>query len=143
MTTPPGTDPPETVAAVVLARLRAAVDPVYDGEVPTDDRGQPLVQRYGVLYADPGSRTADDLSGTVASRHVHRWQVTSVGEDRTQCEWVAVRCRDALLDGLLALPGWQLTPVRHDTSAPIRPDRDLPGKTLFVAIDTYSLTATR
>lgn len=131
-----------SIPAAVLARLQAAVDPVYDGLVPVDERGQPLTQRYGVMYSDAGARAADDLVGT-ADRYVYRWTVTSVGEDRIQAEWVAVRLRDALLDAPLVVEGWSTTPVTHEASSPIRRDEDLPGDPLFFAVDTYSLTATR
>lgn len=131
-----------SVPAAVLALLEGAVTPVYDGEVPLNDKGRPTSDRYAVLYADAGTRNSDDLPLT-ADRHVYRWQVTSVGEDRRQAEWVAVRCRDALLDQPLTVAGWELTPVTHESSSVIRRDDDLPGDPLFFAVDTYSLTATR
>lgn len=131
-----------SVVDAILARLRTAMDPVYDGEVPVDDSGRPLVQRYAVLYADPGHRSAEDLART-ADRYVLRWQVTSVGEDRRQAEWVAVQCRDAVLDERLAADGWELGAVEHTSSSPIRRDPDIPGGELFYAVDTYALPATR
>lgn len=131
-----------TLAEALLARLRSAMDPVYDGEVPTDDKGQPLSQRYAVLYAAVPVRQSEDLA-SVADRHVFRWQITSVGTDRRQAEWVAVLCRDAVLDAPLLADGWELGAVEHSSSVPIRRDDDVPGGDLFYAIDTYRLTATR
>ncbi len=133
---------PATVIGTVLKRLQDAVTPFYDGEVPVDAQGRPLAQRYGVLYADPGHRTAENLART-PDRHTYRWQVTAVGRDRHQAEWVAVRCRDALLDDPLTVEGWETGAVEHTSSSPIRRDNDLPGVRLFYAVDTYSLTATR
>lgn len=131
-----------TVPEAVLALLRTFVTPVYDGQVPLNDKGRPEADRYAVLYADAGTRNADDLPLT-ADRFVHRWQVTSVGSDRRQAEWVAVKCRDALLDEPLAVDGWHTTPITHESSSVIRRDDDLPGPPVFYAVDTYSLTATR
>ena len=131
-----------SVPEALLALLEAAVTPVYDGKVELNDKGRPAADRYAVLYADAGTRNSDDLPLT-ADRYVHRWQVTSVGEDRRQVEWVAIRCRDALLDQPLVVAGWELTPVVHESSSAIRRDDDLPGEPLFFAVDTYSLTATR
>ena len=129
--------------AAVLARMEAVVDPTYDGEVPVDKKGRPLEQRYAVLYATPGQRATDDFTRTQADRHVFRWQVTSVGGTAEQAEWVAVRCRDALMDERLRVEGWETGVVEHRSSSDIRPDEDIPGQTLFVAVDNYSLTATR
>lgn len=126
----------------LLTRLKTAVDPVYDGLVPVDDKGRPLVQRYAVLYAAPGQRTAEDMART-ADRFDLRFQVTSVGEDRRQAEWVATRCRDALLDERLVADGWHLGVIEHYSSSPIRRDEDIPGDPLFYAVDTYALPATR
>lgn len=126
----------------VLARMRTVVDPVYDGHVPVDAQGRPLVQRYAVLYASPGLRSADDL-GRTADRHTFPWQVTSVGQSREQVEWVAIRCRDALLDEPLVEAGWQIGIVEHLTSSQIRRDDDIPGDSVFYGVDTYELTATR
>jgi hypothetical protein len=131
-----------TVPAAVLARLRAAVDPVYDGDVPLDESGRPLVQRYAVLFAAPGTRGSEDL-GCRADRYTFRWRVTSVGEDRSQAEWVAVRCRDALLDTPITVDGWETGAVEHRSSDQIRRDEDIPGDPLFYAVDTYELPATR
>lgn len=131
-----------TLAEALLLRLRAAVDPVYDGEVPTDGEGRPLSQRYAVLYAAVPVRQSEDLA-LVADRHVFRWQITSVGMDRQQAEWVALRCRDAVLDARLVAEGWQLGVAEHSSSVPIRRDDDVPGGDLFYAIDTYNVTATR
>jgi hypothetical protein len=127
----------------VLARLRSAMDPVYDGKVPVDDGGRPLVQRYAVLYASVPVRTAEDLSSTRADRHTVRWQVTSVGEDRIQVEWVATRCRDALMGDPLTAEGWETGAVEHTSSSRIRRDEDIPGDPVFYGVDTYALPATR
>lgn len=129
--------------AAVLARLQGAVDPTYDGEVPVDEQGRPPVQRYAVLYASPGLRTSDDFTRTQADRYVFRWQVTSVGETPEQAEWVAVRCRDAVLDTRLPVEGWETGVVEHRSSADIRRDEDIPGQVLFYAVDTFELPATR
>ncbi|TYP82072.1 hypothetical protein [Blastococcus xanthinilyticus] len=131
-----------SVHEALLARLRGAVDPVYDGEVPVDAKGRPLVQRYAVFYASPGARSAEDLARQ-ADHFLFRWQITSVGQDRTQADWVATRCRDAVLDQRVLVEGWETGVVVHRSSADIRPDRDIPGGPLFVAVDTYELPATR
>lgn len=132
-----------SIRAALLARLRASVDPVYDGKVPLDDQGRPLVQRYAVLYAAPGQRGADDLIRVAHDRYVFRWQVTSVGRTPEQAEWVAVRCRDTVLNEPMASDGWELGSVEHRSSADIRRDDDIPGGDLFYAVDTYELPATR
>lgn len=132
-----------TVRAALLTRLRAAVDPVYDGKVPLDDQGRPLVQRYAVLYAAPGQRTADDLIRVAHDRYVFRWQITSVGRTAEQADWVAVRCRDAVFDEPLTATGWDLGSVEHRSSADVRRDDDIPGGDLFYAVDTYEVPATR
>ena len=131
-----------SVPDAVLGMLRAAVDPVHDGEVPKDASGQPVGDRYAVFYASPGERRHEDL-GHTSDRHVHRWQVTSVGATREQAEWVAVRCRDALVDARPNAPGWVCSLIEHESSGPIRRDDDLPERALFLAVDTYSVTATR
>lgn len=131
-----------SVPDAILGQLRSAVDPVYDGHVPVDEQGRPLTQRYAAFWPDTGSRFADDL-GHTSDRYVFRWQVTSVGASREQAEWVAVRCRDAVVDQRIAVEGWRTAPVDHVSSAPIRRDDDLPGEPIFYAVDTYSLTATR
>lgn len=131
-----------SVRDALLAALRTAVQPAYDGHVPVDDGGRPEVQRYAVLYAAPAQRTSEDLAMT-AGTHVYRWQVTSVGTTAQQADWVAVRCRDVLLDRRLAADGWELGVVEHTSSSPIRRDDDIPGGVLFYAVDTYQLAATR
>lgn len=131
-----------TVRPAVLARMRSVVEPSYDGDVPVDDNGQPLAQRYAVLYAAPADRDIDSLART-SDLYVFRWQVTSVGISAAQAEWVAARVRDALLDEPLVEAGWQVGPVEHVSTVPIRRDDDVPGGVLFYAIDTYRLTATR
>lgn len=131
-----------SVIDAVLARLQVAVDPVYDGLVPVDDQGRPLAQRYAVLYASAGARSAEGLCRT-ADRYTFRWQLTSVGLTRTQADWVARHCRDALLDRRIVVEGWQLGPVEHKDSNPIYRDDDIPGLPLFTAADFYSLTAAR
>lgn len=131
-----------TVRAAVLARLSTVVDPTYDGDVPVDSNGRPLSQRYAVLYAAPGERDIDGLNRS-SDLYVYRWQVTSVGEDARQADWVASHCRDALLDWRPVVDGWQVGRVEHTSSVPIRRDDDIPGQALFYAIDTYRLSATR
>jgi hypothetical protein len=126
----------------VLARLRTVVNPTYDGDVPVDDNGRPLSQRYAVLYVAPGERDVDGLCRS-SDLYVYRWQVTSVGLAPQQAEWVAARCRDALLDEQLFVENWQVGVVEHTSSVPIRRDDDVPGGVLFYAIDTYRLPATR
>ena len=126
----------------MLERLGAAVDPLYDGEVKTTADGVPVAQRYAVLYMAPAHRTSEDLCLS-ADRHAYRWQVTSVGQSPEQADWVATRCRDALLDERLAEAGWELAKIEHTASSPIRRDDDIPGAVLFYAVDNYELTATR
>lgn len=125
----------------VLTRLRAAVTPVHDGKVPTDAQGRPLDERYAVLYAAPGLRSSEDL-GRTADRLTDRWQVTSVGTTPEQVDWVAVRCRDALVDEPFVVGGQQVAPVEHTSSSPVRRDDDIPGGELFYAVDTYALIGT-
>lgn len=132
-----------SIRKAVLERHRSAVQPVYDGEVPVDEQGRPVAQRYAVLYASPGARSAEDLTRVAADRYVFRWQVTAVGLTPEQAEWVAVRCRDAVLDERLTAEGWELGSVEHRSSADIRKDEDIPGLVLFYAVDTYQLPATR
>lgn len=130
-----------SVRAEVLERLRSVVEPAYDGEVPVDDQGKPLSQRYAVLYAAPADRDRDGFNSS-SDLFVYRWQVTSVGLDARQAEWVAERCRDSLVDAPIVVNG-QSSPVEHTSSVPIRRDDDIPGGVLFYAIDTYRLTTTR
>lgn len=132
-----------SIRPVVLARLRSAVDTVHDGDVPVDANGRPLTQRYAVLFGSPGARESEDLCRVAADRYVFRFRVTSVGEDVRQAEWVAVRCRDALIDSPLIATGWQIGAVEHRSSADIRPDEDIPGDPLYYAVDTYDVPATR
>jgi hypothetical protein len=140
--TDPVDDVPRAVHAAVLARLQASVTPFYDGQVPLDGNGRPVDDRYGVVWFQTRERGRDDLSGT-ADRFVHRWQVTSVGTDREQVEWVATRCQDALLDEPLLVPGWEIALVEHSSSGPIRIDRDIPGTDVFYGVDTFTVTTTR
>jgi len=130
-----------TDAVLELLRTGVTPVPVHDGDPPVDGDGNPVGERYAVLWSSTPERSPDDV-GHTSDWVTGRWQVTSVGTSRAQAEAVAVRCRDALVDNRPAAPGYATTPLRHASSSPIRRDDDYPGQDLFVAVDTYTLNAT-
>lgn len=125
-----------SVRAALLTVLRSVVE-TGDGEAP-----EPTPQRYAVLYASPGSRTAGDVAGTYDLTE-HRFQVTSVGSTPAQVDWVAQRTENALLGLVLTVPGLSCGPIEGYEPDLIRRDDDNPNGPVFYGTRSYVLHAAR
>lgn len=107
----------------------------YDGQVPE----QPSFP-YAVLYMDTGNERAMRLCAT-SNRADFRFQITSVGLTRESAVIVADAARLLVIDQRPRVEGRSCTPIRRETSIPVRPDTDvtLPGANRhpMFAVDTY------
>lgn len=118
--------------------LLVAVPPVatlYEGQVP----GQPAFP-YWVLYMDTGDEAVGRLCGA-SNQADFRFQVTSVGLTDAAVRVLAAAARARLLDVRLTVSGRTCTPIRKETTLPVRPDRDvtLPDSNLnpMYGVDTF------
>lgn len=123
----------------VLDLLSGLQATVYDGQVP-DTPTLP----YAVVYMDTSHETATRLCAT-SDRAEFRFQVTSVGATTDSALITADAARAAVLDQRPAVSGRVCGPIRHETSIPVRPDRDvtLPefNRHPMFAVDTYVFTS--
>lgn len=128
-----------TTAALVnavLALLNADAQlTVYDG-APPDGASPP----YVVVYADSGLWSRPQLAGASDEVVLKVW-THSVGLSSASARAVADHVRDVLLDAVVAVNGWAVSPITHDGPAPARTDPDL-GFVVVDAIDAWRLYAT-
>jgi hypothetical protein len=113
--------------------LLASLPNLYDGQVP-----DPPALPYWVLYLDTSVEGATQLCAT-SNRADFRFQITSVGLTAEAVRIVAGRARGLVIDQRLTVPGRACGLIRHETSIPVRADRDvtLDGAHPMFAVDTY------
>lgn len=127
--------------AEAVAAVKALLGPLpfYDGQVPATPTFP-----YRVLFFNPGYDRRDRLC--VTSNVVEFYfQVTHVGLTTTAVAIVSEQTRNALADKVLHIDGWTCTPLRRQSSTPIRPDDGVTDtatglKPLFTA-ETYAFRA--
>lgn len=123
-----------STVAVVIARVKAQNLRCYDAEPswPT--------YPYVVVYADAAPRSSD-READVRVQADQGWQTTVVGETAGQCRAALDRVVDALTDWRPTLPGRVFHKVEHLSSQPVRPDDDLPDRSLFIATDQWRVVS--
>lgn len=133
-------------ADAVLALLRAETGLAIgdaqrpDGAgFPGDDTTAAFVP-YAVLY--PG--VTIDIDGSEADPNadtVDEYQVTGVGVTRAQAQFVLDRCRTAMLQSVLVVPGRHVNLVELSQSREVDRDDDVVPP-LFYGVDLYSINTT-
>jgi hypothetical protein len=140
---------PDTILTLSAAALpggylwdqQTDIDPddlvLFDGAVPPTPP-----KRYAVAYMDPGTLKAVAACGRSDSV-TFRWQVTSVGPDRQQAAWVAVKVRDGTVDTRPVLAGWSFGLICHNYAQLPQRDEAVAERPQVYAVDLYDLLATR
>ena len=126
---------------VILDLVTAAVPdvPVHDGHVPT------FTDRYVVLWADPGTVSAQDVAHT-SDLVQYRFRLTYVTggaqAGRRSVAWLAGHCRAALIDVMPTVPGWVFGPIELESTAPIQVDPDSETTVLY-GVDSFVVLGAR
>lgn len=87
------------VTDAVLAVLRAGIEDkeIGDHQAPGDSTTELPNVPYAVVYAIPGGDVDGPPLGDMFEDASMVYQVTSVGERRNQCEWMAEKVREVLV----------------------------------------------
>lgn len=120
--------------------LLADVDdlPVLDGE-PLRTPG--VGSKYAIAYPDPGFRESDRITA-VSSLFSQVVQVTGVGTDRWQAQWVCDRVAAAVDAKVLTVPGRLCWPIAQILSKPIVPDPDDEAAPVCFGVLQYRIRST-
>lgn len=119
--------------AAVLAQLGTALDEVFEGVVI--DRPE----LYCTVFTNTGIADTNDRMSALASRRTIRYTVHSVGKTPDQAQWVADRVADCLVNFKPVVAGWRCDRLRHESSQTTLIDRDVPGNTVYYAVDEFDL----
>lgn len=122
-----------TVAAIV-ARIKSTGLRCHDATPAT------ATYPYVVVYADSAPRSSDREADVRVQADLG-WQTTVVGETPAQCRAALDRVVDALTDWRPTLAGRAFHKVEHLSSQPVRPDDDLPDRSLFIATDQWRVVS--
>ena len=122
-----------TVAAIV-ARIKTTGLRCYDADPAT------ATYPYVVIYADAAPRSSDREADVRVQADLG-WQTTVVGEAAGQCRAALDRAVDALTDWRPVVAGRVFHKVEHLSSQPVRPDDDLPDRSLFIATDQWRVVS--
>ncbi len=140
----------EPVTSAVIATLATGTGhPVGDHAPPRPSvaNSDPTRGRYSIVWSIPGG----SVDGTWANPHEEAtlvYQVDSVGRSRQQCQWLADRNRQVMLDRTAS--GW-LHPITGSSftviyrnhqvvGAPENEGRDETGQETFTCRDRYEVT---
>lgn len=132
-------------AAAFLAAVEAAYDLVGDLVAPPHpavDADNRLIRPYAVVY--PIGAAVFDGSLEVGDEQADAWptyQVTSVGRDRTQAQWLQDKLRAALLGTYLTVAGRRVGPVRLDDEQPAQLDTGVTPYRTY-AVDRFRIYST-
>lgn len=120
--------------AAILERLDA---PGVNGtDAPPKPADPEIVYPYTVAYFD-GAPRSSDREADVRVRESHGFQTVTVGTSVTQVRASRQRLRDALTDWIPVVSGRSVSKIEHDGSQPVRPDPDMPDRSLFIATDQW------
>lgn len=122
-----------TVAAIV-ARIKTTGLRCYDA-APSSS-----TYPYVVVYADSAPRSSDREADVRVQADLG-WQTTVVGETPAQCRAALDRVVDTLTDWRPVVAGRVFHKVEHLSSQPVRPDDDLPDRSLFIATDQWRVVS--
>ena len=120
-----------TLPAAILDRLTAAPLKAYDTPPPTT-----TATPYVVVYFDSGVR-GSDREADIRVQRDHGWQTVTVGSSATQVRSAIDRLTAALEDWRPTVDGVTFSKVEHDGTQPVRPDPDMPDRTLYIATDQW------
>lgn len=91
---------------------------------------------YPVIYPWPDLRREGGLTDpnqiTIA-----RFQVTCVGGDMAEAQWMQHKTREALLDWVPQVAGVTATPIELDDGSGVLRDDDRPGDPVFYTTDRF------
>lgn len=120
--------------AAVESRIQAVPLRVWD------TTGAEPAYPYVVVYGDAGIRSSDRESEQRTVRSIG-WQTTVVAANRNQCRLTVSALAEALEDWTPTVPGRHLSKVDHEGSQPVRPDRELPDRVLYIATDQWRVVS--
>ena len=140
----------EPVTTALIATLSSGVGwPVGDHAppLPTVATPTPTAGRYVIVYSTPGG----SLDGSMGSPHEMAtlvFQVDSSGRSRSQCQWLADRVRQVMLDRTatgwlhpITVSGWVVAYRNQQTvDSPQDEGRDNEGTSLWTCRERYELT---
>lgn len=130
-------------SAVIAALEALGTFGVYRGQGPSDPLGQ---APYWVVYA--GLATTDGPSGSPWADVYHEVQITSVGSQADQAEYMADAAFAALIGQPIPPPAGRAwlrtsTPVGHVLTRPVERDDDFgEGSPLFYVVSIFDLPST-
>jgi hypothetical protein len=126
---------PRTATDAVISALASTGKQIGDGVAPGA-----AVFPYAVVtpladvgYDGPINDGQADVEMT--------WQVTSVGQNREQAQWMQDACRDALINGTLAITGRSVMKVDLSGGSGVERDDDFQPP-LFYAVDVFEIMLT-
>lgn len=118
----------------ILARIRSGPLNAHDAQPSSP------TYPYAVVYADGGVRSSDREADERVTRTV-AWQTTVVGISPGQCRAALDRMTALLEDWRPVVAGRVCSKVEHESSQPVRPDEDLPDRSLFIATDQWRVVS--
>ena len=119
----------------VLARITASPLNAFDGPPPAT-----TVYPYVVAYFD-GAPASSDREADVRVRRDHGWQTVTVGSSAAQVKAARDRLVLALSDWRPGVTGRTCHKVAHEGTQPVRPDPELPDRSLFIATDQWRVVS--
>jgi hypothetical protein len=124
----------------VLERLRS--DPALSNSVFMGGSVSGKPERYVVVWANSGARSADRLEGSQINV-TKTYTIHSVGMSVEQARAVNARVMELLLNWRPSVAGWMSQRLKHEVSRPAAVDRDVtPWQHYFVdQFDLYSVPA--
>lgn len=117
--------------AAVLARETAAPLKAFDGPPPAT-----TVYPYVINYFDGAPHSSEREVDTRIQRD-HGWQTVVVGGSTAQVKAARERLVLAMNDWRPDVDGRTVSKVDHVGTQPVRPDPELPDRTIYIATDQW------
>lgn len=120
--------------AAILERLAA---PGINGtDTPPVPGAEGVTYPYTAVYFD-GSPRSSDREADVRVRQEHGFQTVTVGVSPGQVRSSRDRLMNALTDWIPTVTGRSVSKIDNDGSQPVRPDPDMPDRSLYIATDQW------
>lgn len=109
---------------------------VFDGAPPRGTTG-----KYAAVYPDPGTSSSDRLSSQ-AGAFTQVIQVTGVGANRWQAQWVLDQVAGVVDRARPSIPGRNVRPIEQILARPIEADNDDPEQPTCFGVVQYRISST-